>query len=101
MPSRDPDTHFLGQNPPGKMSCAQPYEDLPHSPQIALAQLGPAQRTSGFCPTKVKTGLKGLDVRAGPRVWLLSEGPLASWAGGFPTLHRDLRSYPPLRANGS
>lgn len=78
MPSRDLDPHFLGQNPPGKMSCAQPYEDLPHSPQIALAQLGPAQRTSGFRPTKVKTGLKGLDVRAGPRVWLLSEGPLAS-----------------------
>lgn len=74
----------LGQRPQGRRLCGQPRGDLPHSSQIALAKLGPAQRTLGSRPPKVKaprvgtfSDLRGLDLRAGPGVWPSREGPLS------------------------
>lgn len=74
----------LGQRPQGRRLCGQPHGDLPHSSQIALAKLGPAQRTLGSRPPKVKaprvgtfSDLRGLDLRAGPGVWPSREGPLS------------------------
>lgn len=73
----------LGQRPHGRRLRGQPRGDLPHSSQIALAKLNPAQRTLGSCPPEVKAprvgtfgDLRGLDLRAGPGVWPSREGPL-------------------------